>query len=105
MVFGDIATKFSQTVIDEIDLLLVLAGSGAADSVLDLVKQFVPLEGIAGLSDDVLATIVGYIIWSYGDRIHPRLAPFGLGVFIAGAGSIVGEWVSGFISGLGQGGG
>ena len=100
MVLDDLAMEFSQTVMDTTDFFMVLVGSGSASTVLDLVKKYLPVEGLAAVGDDILATIVGYIIWKYGDRIHPMLKPFGLGVFIAGAGSVVGGFVEQAVAGL-----
>lgn len=100
MVLGDLTTKFNQAVLDEIDFFLVLIGSGSSQKILELVKQYLPVEGFADLGDDALMAIIGYLAWNYGDRLHPRLVPLGLGMFIAGAGSFIGEFVNNVIDQL-----
>lgn len=96
MVLEDVTAKARATVTDTIDLILVLAGSGSADAVLNIVKSWLP-EQTAGLTDEQLMAIVGFVLWYWGDKIHRRVVPFGFGVFVQGGGQIVGPMVSGLL--------
>lgn len=80
---------------DTIDLLLVVAGAGASSAVLEVVKSWFP-EQTATIADETLAAAIGFALFYWGDRIHPRVAPFGLGIFV----SAVGAWSSAWIANL-----
>lgn len=86
----DLVYKFTSSVTDLTDLVLVLVGAGASGAIIEFAKKYIPVEG---MSDEMLTTVLGFILWYYGDRISEKLVPLGLGLFIAGAGSYVGEWV------------
>lgn len=94
-----ITSKARTTITDGIDLLLVFVGSGTADTVLEIIKSWVP-EQAKGLTDEQLMAVVGFILWYWGDKIHRRVVPFGFGILVQGAGKIVGPMVAGFLSGF-----
>jgi len=94
-VLGGLVSKARATITDSLDLLLVFVGVGATDSLLAVVRSWFP-EQTAGMTDEQLTAVIGFLIWYFGDRIHSRLVPFGFGVLASG----VGEMLSGYISGI-----
>jgi hypothetical protein len=96
MSLESISRKASMTIGDSVDLLLVLAGSGSAASVLEIVKSWLPTG--ATLTDEQLMTALGFVLWWWGDKIHRRVVPFGFGILVQGGGQIVGPMVSGLLS-------
>ena len=95
-VFRGIVAKARMALTDGIDFLLVLAGAGTSATVVEIVKSWFP-EQTKDIADETLATAIGFVLFYFGDRIHPRLASFGLGVFIASAGAWVGQYVKGIL--------
>lgn len=79
-----------------VDLLLVIAGAGASSALVELIRSWLP-EQTEGMADETLAAAMGFLLFYFGDRISPRLVPFGLGAFLAGVGAWSSEWISGII--------
>ena len=95
-ILAGIVAKAKAAIVDGVDLLLVVAGAGASAAILEVVKSWFP-EQTADIADETLAAAVGFALFYFGDRIHPKLVPFGLGVFIAAVGAWSSEWVAGII--------
>jgi len=60
----------------------IVAGAGASGAVSGLVKNFVPQ-----IAPDIAGAIAGGALYYFGDRVHPLLKAFGVGVL---AGSLKG---------------
>jgi len=60
----------------------IVAGAGASGAVSGLVRNFVPQ-----IAPDIAGAIVGGALYYFGDRVHPLLKAFGVGVL---AGSLKG---------------
>ena len=91
-----IVEKARATIEDGTDLALVVAGSGGAGALSEVVKSWLP-EQTKDLGDETIAAIAGGLIWYFGDRLHDRLVPFGFGVLLEGIGAWSSEWVAGII--------
>ena len=96
-ILGGIVAKARAALTDGIDLLLAVAGAGGSAAVVEVVKSWFP-EQTAGLTDESIGAIIGFVLFYWGDRIHRRLVPFGLGVFLSSVGAWTSEWVSSVIS-------
>lgn len=96
-ILGGIVAKARAAMTDGIDLLLAVIGAGASASVVEVVRSWFP-EQTEGLTDETLAAAIGFALFYFGDRIHPRLVPFGFGVFLSSVGAWSSEWVAGIIS-------
>lgn len=77
------------------DLVICIIGAGSTAALVEVVKSWLP-EQTAGMADEVIAAIAGFLLFYFGDRLHPLLTPFGLGAFLAG----VGAWSAAFTSGM-----
>ena len=95
-VLGGIVSKARAAITDGIDLLLVIVGAGSSATLVDIVKSWFP-EQTSGISDETLAAVISFLIFYFGDRIHRRLVPFGLGAFIASTGAWASAYVSDFL--------
>lgn len=98
-VLGDIMGKARAALTDTFDLILVIAGAGASLTIAEIIKSWFP-EQTKDVKDETLAAAAGFAMFYFGNRIHPRLVPFGLGVLLASAGAWISEWVSGALSAL-----
>ena len=96
-VLGGIVSKVRGSITDSIDFLLMIIGAGASGAVVEVVRSWIPTETLGNITDETLAAIVGFLLFYFGDRIHRRLVPFGLGVFLAAAGAWAGDYVNQFI--------
>jgi len=94
-ILGGIISKVKAAVSDSIDLVMLIVGAGASGAITEVVKSWLP-EQTAGMEDETIAAVVGFILFYWGDRIHKRLVPFGLGVFLSG----VGAWSSSYVEGI-----
>ena len=92
-VLGGIVAKARSALTDGIDFVLAIIGSGASASVVEVVKSWFP-EQTEGISDETLAAVVSFLIFYFGDRIHRRLTPFGLGMFLASVGAWSAEYTA-----------
>ena len=95
-ILGGIVTKARDSIKDGVDLLLVIVGAGASSAVVEVIRSWLP-EQTEGMADEALVTAVGFLLFYYGDRIHPKLVPFGFGILIAGVGAWSSEWVAGIL--------
>lgn len=95
-ILGGIIDKMRAAITDTTDFLLIIAGAGSSAAVVAVVKSWFP-EQTATIADETLAMGVGFALFYFGDRIHPRLVPFGLGVFIASIGAFASEWIGSVI--------
>jgi hypothetical protein len=91
-ILGGIVDRARMAITDGFDLLLLVTGAGTAGLVTGLIRKYVPQIG-ATITDEMLASAIGFLLFYFGGRIHRRLVPFGLGVFVAGLGSFVGGLV------------
>jgi hypothetical protein len=94
-IFEDITEKAMRAVSDASGLAVTIIGAGASGSIAGMVKSWFP-EQTSTIGDETLATVVGFALFMWGDRVHPLLSSFGFGVLI----SSVGAWTSSFTSGL-----
>ena len=92
MITGIVA-KARESFKDTTDIILVIAGSGSSANILALVKAYFP-EQTANISDETLATAIGFALFYWGARLHPKIQPFGLGVLIASTGALSQEWLN-----------
>jgi len=96
-VLGGLVSKARGTVTDGIDFLLVILGSASAGGVVGTLKSWFG-EQLAGMTDEQLEAAIGFLLWYFGDRIHPRIVPFGFGILVHGAGKLAEGYVEGFWS-------
>mgnify|MGYP001626306006 CR=1 FL=1 len=70
---------------DEDILKLVVAGFGAGTkgTIAGWLKSKFPQLGI---SEDLIGAIIGLLLWKFGDKIHPLVKTFGVGVLIGAIG-------------------
>ena len=88
--------KIRTAITDTTDFALAVAGAGSGAALAEVVKSWFP-EQTAEMADETIAMIAGFLLFYWGDRIHPRLQAFGLGVFLAAVGAWSSEFVAGFI--------
>ena len=91
-VLGGIVAKARAAISDGLDFLLVIVGVGATASIIEAVRSWFP-EQTEGIGDETLGAIIGFLLFYFGDRIHRRLTPFGLGVFLES----LGAWSEGMV--------
>ena len=96
-VLGGIVAKTREALTDGIDLLLAIAGAGGSAAIVEVVRSWFP-EQTEGLTDETLGAVIGFVLFYWGDRIHRRLVPFGLGVFLSSVGAFTSEWVASVIA-------
>lgn len=101
-IFGNVGAKMRGAIVDTTDVLLVIAGSGGAGALGEVVKSWLP-EQTETLADEILVAGVGFALLYYGDRVHPKLVPFGLGVFLTGVGAWAAEFVAPILLNLKRG--
>jgi len=102
-ILGGIVDKARASITSGVDLLLVVAGAGASSAIAEVVKSWLP-EQTATIADETLVIAVGFLLFYFGDRIHPKLVPFGFGMFISGVGAWSSAWIAGLITMLKKGG-
>ena len=95
-VLKGVVDKAREAMKDGTDLVLAIIGAGSATAVLEVVRSWFP-EQTEAIADETLAAGIGFALFYWGDRIHPRLVPFGFGVFLAAIGAWSSEWVAGII--------
>jgi hypothetical protein len=92
-VLGGLVSKARECFTDTIDLLLVILGVASTSAIVEAVRSWLP-EQTAGVTEETLASVIGFILWYFGSKIHKRLSPFGFGVFLAGIGAWASSWVA-----------
>lgn len=92
-IFGNVGAKMRAAIVDSMDVGLIIAGSGGAGALGEVLKSWFP-EQTATMADEILVAGAGFALFYYGDRVHPRLVPFGLGVFLTGVGAWSAEFVA-----------
>jgi len=92
-VLGGLVSKARECFTDTIDLLLVILGVASTSAVVEAVRSWLP-EQTTGVTEETLASVIGFILWYFGGKIHKRLVPFGFGIFLAGIGSWASSWVA-----------
>ena len=95
-VLRGIVEKARGAMTDGIDLILAVVGAGSSAAMLEVVRSWFP-EQLEGVADETLMAGVGFALFYFGDRIHPRLVPFGFGMFLASVGAWSSEFVESFI--------
>jgi len=65
-----------------VTVALIVAGAGASGTISGLVKTVVPQ-----IAPDIAGAVAGGLLYFFGDRIHPLVKAFGVGVL---AGSLKG---------------
>ena len=95
-VLRGVVDKAKAALTDGTDLILCIVGAGAPAAVIEVVRGWFP-EQTEGIEDETLAAGVGFALFYFGDRIHKRVVPFGLGMFLAAVGAWSSEWVAGLI--------
>lgn len=94
-VLGGLTEKAMYSVSTTMGLAATVLGAGSGTMVISLVRKWLP-EQTGTITDEALATIVGFVMFYFGDRIHPLVQSFGFGLLM----SAVGAWASGFVQGL-----
>ena len=82
---------------DAMDLGLAVVGAGASASLVEVVRSWLP-EQTEGMADEALATAVSALIFLFGDKLHARLTPFGLGALLSSAGAWSAEYTKGLFA-------
>jgi len=95
-ILSGVVEKARGAVTSGTDLLLCIAGAGSSAALVEVVRSWLP-EQTTGQTDEAIAAIAGFLMFYYGDRVHPMLVPFGLGAFLSGVGAWSSEWVAGLI--------
>lgn len=96
-ILGGITAKARGALTDGMDLVLAIMGSGAVATLVEIVKSWFP-EQTSGMTDETIAALVSFVIFYWGDRIHKRLVPFGLGAFLSAVGAWSSEWIAGLLA-------
>ena len=96
-ILGGIVERAKGAITDGVDLLLLVAGAGGSAAIVEVIRSWLP-EQTEGMADETVAAAVGFLLFYWGDRIHPRVPAFGLGIFISGIGAWSSEFVEGFIN-------
>jgi len=89
----DLVAKARGCITDALDFGLVVAGAGSSVAITDLVRAYLP-EQTKDLTDETIQAGIGFALFYWGDKVHPRVPPFGFGVLLAGLGS----WSSEFLT-------
>jgi len=92
-----ITDKASRSISDLTGFVLVVAGAGSGAAIVEVIKSWLP-EQTAGLADEAIAAAVGFALFYFGDRIHPRLTSFGLGILISSVGAMTSSFTAGIIA-------
>ena len=95
-ILAGIVEKAKAAMTDGTDLILAIVGAGSSMAVLEVVRSWFP-EQLEGVEDETLAAGIGFALFYFGDRIHPRLVAFGFGMFLASVGAWSAEFVEGFL--------
>jgi hypothetical protein len=92
-VLGGLVSKARECFSDTVDLLLVILGVASTSAVVEAVRSWLP-EQTKTVAEETLASVIGFLLWYFGDKIHKRLTPFGFGIFLAGIGAWASSWVA-----------
>ena len=95
-ILAGIVTKARDAISDTKGLVLAIAGAGASAALVEIVRSWLP-EQTEGMADETLAAAIGFLMFYFGDRLHPLLVPFGFGAFLASVGAWSSEWIAGII--------
>ena len=95
-ILAGIVEKARTAMTDGTDLILAIVGAGSSAAVLEVVKSWFP-EQTEGIADETLAAGIGFALFYWGDRIHPKIVPFGFGMFLASVGAWSSEFVESFV--------
>jgi hypothetical protein len=85
-IFGGIVARANSALRDGTDFALVMVGVASAIPVESAFRSFLGAVIPSTIGDDVLTAAIGFAIFYWGHRIHRRLVPFGLGMFLSGIG-------------------
>jgi len=91
----EVVNKAKTAVSTGTDLIVCVAGAGSGAAILEVVRSWLP-EQTTGVEDETLLAIIGFVLFFWGEKIHPLLVPFGFGAFLSG----IGAWSSSYVSGL-----
>lgn len=94
-ILAGVVDKARASIVDETSLIAAVAGAGGVAAIVEVVRSWFPSQ-TEGVADETVAAIGGFILFYYGERIHPLLVPFGFGAFLSG----VGAWSSEFVEGI-----
>lgn len=94
-ILAGVVDKARASIVDETSLIAAVAGAGGVAAVVEVVRSWFPSQ-TEGVADETVAAIGGFILFYYGERIHPLLVPFGFGAFLSG----IGAWSSEFVEGI-----
>lgn len=92
-ILGGIVEKAKSCVEDSTGLLLVIAGQAATTALVEAVRTWAP-EVTEGVADETVASVAGFLLFYFGDRIHPRLKSLGFGILLAGIGAWASAWIA-----------
>ena len=95
-ILGGLVEKASGAIKDGTDLIAAVVGAGASGALVEVIRSWLPAQ-TEGMGDEAVAAIAGFLLFYYGDRLHPILVPFGFGAFLSGVGAWSAEWVEGII--------
>lgn len=95
-ILGGVVEKAKGAITDGTSLIAAIAGAGSSGALVEVVRSWLPGQ-TEGMGDEAVAAIAGFLLFYYGDRVHPLLVPFGFGAFLSGVGAWSSEWVEGII--------
>lgn len=94
-ILGGIVAKAREAVKDGTGFALTVVGAGISASLAEIVRSWLP-EQTKGVSDETVASVASFLLFYYGDKIHPRLVPIGFGAFM----DSIGAWSSAYTKGI-----
>jgi len=95
-IIGGIVSKARGAITSGTDLVMAVFGAGSTAALVEVIRSWLP-EQTKGMTDEAVATLAGFLLFYFGDRLHRLLVPFGFGAFLAGVGAWSSEWVEGII--------
>ena len=94
-ILAGVVERARNSITDETDLIAAVAGAGSVAAIVEVLRSWLPTQ-TEGMADETVAAVGGFLLFYYGDKVHPLLVPFGFGAFLSG----VGAWSSEFTAGI-----
>lgn len=94
-ILAGVVDRAQASIKTETDLIAAIAGAGSVAAIVEVLRSWFPSQ-TEGMADETIAAIGGFLLFYYGDKVHPLLVPMGFGAFL----SAVGAWSSEFTAGI-----